>query len=162
MVLINVCLSRKSCPKIFFLLFLYTHFQRRSLLEKKDVAIITLHTELSFLSLFERFQNWQFHRQSKVIFWRSKICMYGVYGASRPSYRLPITKDCINVTDICYPSQDSDIFRRYQDLTDDKQKAELLSILKLRYFTPREVANLHGFPFEFREYYQSFVFYFQS
>ncbi|CAH3166989.1 unnamed protein product [Pocillopora meandrina] len=45
---------------------------------------------------------------------------------------------------------DSDIFRRYQDLTDDKQKAELLSILKLRYFTPREVANLHGFPFEFR------------
>ncbi|CAH3031200.1 unnamed protein product [Pocillopora meandrina] len=45
---------------------------------------------------------------------------------------------------------DSDIFRRYQDLADDKQKAELLSILKLRYFTPREVANLHGFPFEFR------------
>ncbi|XP_022790094.1 tRNA (cytosine(38)-C(5))-methyltransferase-like [Stylophora pistillata] len=44
---------------------------------------------------------------------------------------------------------DSDIFRRYQDLSDDKQKADLLSILKLRYFTPREVANLHCFPHDF-------------
>ncbi|XP_078366241.1 tRNA (cytosine(38)-C(5))-methyltransferase-like isoform X2 [Oculina patagonica] len=44
---------------------------------------------------------------------------------------------------------DTQIFSRYKDLTDDKHKSELLSVLKLRYFTPREVANLHGFPSEF-------------
>ena len=45
--------------------------------------------------------------------------------------------------------QDTEIFNTYRDLTDDKHKSQLLSVLKLRYFTPREVANLHGFPEEF-------------
>ncbi|XP_020621439.1 tRNA (cytosine-5-)-methyltransferase-like isoform X2 [Orbicella faveolata] len=44
---------------------------------------------------------------------------------------------------------DTEIFERYRDLTDDQSKLELLSVLKLRYFTPREVANLHGFPSDF-------------
>lgn len=44
---------------------------------------------------------------------------------------------------------DTEIFNKYRDLSDEKQKFELLSVLKLRYFTPREVANLHGFPTEF-------------
>ena len=45
--------------------------------------------------------------------------------------------------------QDTEIFNTYRDITDDKHKSQLLSVLKLRYFTPREVANLHGFPEEF-------------
>jgi len=44
---------------------------------------------------------------------------------------------------------DREIFDRYNDLTDGQCKSELLSVLKLRYFTPREVANLHGFPSDF-------------
>lgn len=31
----------------------------------------------------------------------------------------------------------------------DEEKLAKLSTLKLRYFTPREIANLHGFPAEF-------------
>ena len=48
-----------------------------------------------------------------------------------------------------FSSQDTEIFERYRDLTDEQSKSELLSVLKLRYFTPREVANLHGFPSDF-------------
>lgn len=44
---------------------------------------------------------------------------------------------------------DAEIFERYRDATDDQSKSALLSVLKLRYFTPREVANLHGFPSDF-------------
>lgn len=65
------------------------------------------------------------------------VCSYGHYAEGTGSVLKMATID------------DSDIFRRYQDLSDDKQKADLLSILKLRYFTPREVANLHGFPNDF-------------
>ena len=50
-----------------------------------------------------------------------------------------------------FSSQDAEIFERYRVVTDDQSKSELLSVLKLRYFTPREVANLHGFPSDFRE-----------
>ena len=50
-----------------------------------------------------------------------------------------------------FSSQDAEIFERYRDATDDQSKSELLSVLKLRYFTPREVANLHGFPSDFCE-----------
>ena len=52
-----------------------------------------------------------------------------------------------------FSSQDTEIFERYRVVTDDQSKSELLSVLKLRYFTPREVANLHGFPSDFRECY---------
>lgn len=44
---------------------------------------------------------------------------------------------------------DTEIFCKYRDLSNEKQKSQLLSVLRLRYFTPREVANLHGFPTEF-------------
>lgn len=44
---------------------------------------------------------------------------------------------------------DTKIFNKYRNLTDDRHKSEVLSVLRLRYFTPREVANLHGFPKEF-------------
>jgi len=50
-------------------------------------------------------------------------------------------------------SQDTEIFERYRDLMDDQSKLELLSVLKLRYFTPREVANLHGFPSDFCKFF---------
>ena len=52
-----------------------------------------------------------------------------------------------------FSSQDTKIFERYRVVTDDQSKSELLSVLKLRYFTPREVANLHGFPSDFCECY---------
>ena len=52
-----------------------------------------------------------------------------------------------------FSSQDTEIFERYRVLTDDQSKSELLSVLKLRYFTPREVANLHGFPSEFCKFF---------
>ena len=56
-----------------------------------------------------------------------------------------------------FSSQDTEIFERYRDVTDDQSKSELLSVLKLRYFTPREVANLHGFPSDFCECYFFFT-----
>ena len=56
-----------------------------------------------------------------------------------------------------FSSQDTEIFKRYRDLTDDQSKSELLSVLKLRYFTPREVANLHGFPSDFCKFFFSTV-----
>ncbi|XP_043546317.1 tRNA (cytosine(38)-C(5))-methyltransferase isoform X3 [Chiloscyllium plagiosum] len=43
----------------------------------------------------------------------------------------------------------SEVFQSFQTLSDD-EKLSQLSKLKLRYFTPREIANLHGFPPEFR------------
>mgnify|MGYP000258920840 CR=1 FL=1 len=48
--------------------------------------------------------------------------------------------------------QDTEIFCKYRDLSNEKQKSQLLSVLRLRYFTPREVANLLGFPTEFCKY----------
>jgi len=45
--------------------------------------------------------------------------------------------------------EDTEIFNRYREVTDEEHKSQMLSVLKLRYFTPREVANLHGFPKEF-------------
>ncbi|XP_078090896.1 tRNA (cytosine(38)-C(5))-methyltransferase isoform X2 [Mustelus asterias] len=42
----------------------------------------------------------------------------------------------------------SEIFQSFQALSED-EKLNQLSKLKLRYFTPREIANLHGFPPEF-------------
>lgn len=35
------------------------------------------------------------------------------------------------------------------DKLPEEEKLIKLSTLKLRYFTPREIANLHGFPLEF-------------
>ncbi|XP_060681545.1 tRNA (cytosine(38)-C(5))-methyltransferase isoform X2 [Hemiscyllium ocellatum] len=43
----------------------------------------------------------------------------------------------------------SEVFQSFQTLSDN-EKLSQLSKLKLRYFTPREIANLHGFPPEFR------------
>ncbi|NXP33940.1 TRDMT methyltransferase, partial [Leiothrix lutea] len=40
------------------------------------------------------------------------------------------------------------VFKHIDELPEDK-KLMKLSTLKLRYFTPREIANLHGFPLEF-------------
>ncbi|XP_063003685.1 tRNA (cytosine(38)-C(5))-methyltransferase [Elgaria multicarinata webbii] len=40
------------------------------------------------------------------------------------------------------------VFKSFEGLSED-EKLEKLSMLKLRYFTPREIANLHGFPPEF-------------
>ncbi|XP_067869449.1 tRNA (cytosine(38)-C(5))-methyltransferase isoform X2 [Heterodontus francisci] len=40
------------------------------------------------------------------------------------------------------------VFQSFQTLSEDEQLTQL-SKLKLRYFTPREIANLHGFPPEF-------------
>ncbi|XP_048467028.1 tRNA (cytosine(38)-C(5))-methyltransferase isoform X1 [Rhincodon typus] len=42
----------------------------------------------------------------------------------------------------------SEVFQSFQTLSED-EKLSRLSKLKLRYFTPREIANLHGFPPEF-------------
>ncbi|XP_072364691.1 tRNA (cytosine(38)-C(5))-methyltransferase isoform X4 [Scyliorhinus torazame] len=42
----------------------------------------------------------------------------------------------------------SEVFQSFQALSED-EKLNQLSKLKLRYFTPREIANLHGFPSEF-------------
>ena len=56
-----------------------------------------------------------------------------------------------------FSSQDAEIFERYRDATDDQSKSELLSVLKLRYFTPREVANLHGFSSDFGKCYFLFT-----
>uniref|UniRef100_UPI00398E3AD7 tRNA (cytosine(38)-C(5))-methyltransferase isoform X1 n=2 Tax=Pristiophorus japonicus TaxID=55135 RepID=UPI00398E3AD7 len=41
------------------------------------------------------------------------------------------------------------VFQSFQTLSEDEKLIQL-SKLKLRYFTPREIANLHGFPPEFR------------
>jgi len=43
------------------------------------------------------------------------------------------------------------IRRRYRERTANEREGDPSSLLalKLRYFTPREVANLHGFPAEF-------------
>ena len=45
------------------------------------------------------------------------------------------------------------MFERYKSLSDEEtaKKADILSILQLRYFTAREVANLMCFPPEFGE-----------
>ncbi|XP_059698418.1 tRNA (cytosine(38)-C(5))-methyltransferase isoform X4 [Haemorhous mexicanus] len=40
------------------------------------------------------------------------------------------------------------VFKRIDELPEE-EKLKKLSTLKLRYFTPREIANLHGFPLEF-------------
>ncbi|NXJ45567.1 TRDMT methyltransferase, partial [Spizaetus tyrannus] len=40
------------------------------------------------------------------------------------------------------------VFKHIEDLPEE-EKLMKLSTLKLRYFTPREIANLHGFPLEF-------------
>ncbi|XP_074999973.1 tRNA (cytosine(38)-C(5))-methyltransferase isoform X4 [Calonectris borealis] len=40
------------------------------------------------------------------------------------------------------------VFKRIEELPEE-EKLMKLSTLKLRYFTPREIANLHGFPLEF-------------
>ncbi|KAM6339081.1 tRNA (cytosine(38)-C(5))-methyltransferase isoform 3-T3 [Podargus strigoides] len=40
------------------------------------------------------------------------------------------------------------VFKHIEELTEE-EKLMKLSALKLRYFTPREIANLHGFPLEF-------------
>ncbi|NWZ00853.1 TRDMT methyltransferase, partial [Loxia curvirostra] len=40
------------------------------------------------------------------------------------------------------------VFKRIDELPEE-EKLMKLSTLKLRYFTPREIANLHGFPLEF-------------
>ncbi|XP_032093328.1 tRNA (cytosine(38)-C(5))-methyltransferase [Thamnophis elegans] len=40
------------------------------------------------------------------------------------------------------------VFKSFDDLSED-EKLKNLSMLQLRYFTPREIANLHGFPPEF-------------
>ncbi|XP_007436975.2 tRNA (cytosine(38)-C(5))-methyltransferase isoform X1 [Python bivittatus] len=40
------------------------------------------------------------------------------------------------------------VFKSFDDLSEDA-KLKNLSMLQLRYFTPREIANLHGFPPEF-------------
>ncbi|NXK87624.1 TRDMT methyltransferase, partial [Formicarius rufipectus] len=40
------------------------------------------------------------------------------------------------------------VFKHIEVLTEE-EKLKKLSTLKLRYFTPREIANLHGFPLEF-------------
>ncbi|XP_063159630.1 tRNA (cytosine(38)-C(5))-methyltransferase isoform X2 [Candoia aspera] len=40
------------------------------------------------------------------------------------------------------------VFKSFDDLSED-EKLKNLSMLQLRYFTPREIANLHGFPSEF-------------
>ncbi|NXF90526.1 TRDMT methyltransferase, partial [Eubucco bourcierii] len=40
------------------------------------------------------------------------------------------------------------VFQGIEELPAE-EKLEKLSLLKLRYFTPREIANLHGFPLEF-------------
>uniref|UniRef100_A0A8C9G821 Uncharacterized protein n=1 Tax=Pavo cristatus TaxID=9049 RepID=A0A8C9G821_PAVCR len=40
------------------------------------------------------------------------------------------------------------VFKHIENLTEE-EKLMKLSTLKLRYFTPREIANLHGFPPEF-------------
>ncbi|NWY15982.1 TRDMT methyltransferase, partial [Aphelocoma coerulescens] len=40
------------------------------------------------------------------------------------------------------------VFKHIDNLTEE-EKLMKLSTLKLRYFTPREIANLHGFPLEF-------------
>ncbi|NXR12472.1 TRDMT methyltransferase, partial [Semnornis frantzii] len=40
------------------------------------------------------------------------------------------------------------VFKGIEELPEE-EKLEKLSLLKLRYFTPREIANLHGFPLEF-------------
>ncbi|XP_039187669.1 tRNA (cytosine(38)-C(5))-methyltransferase-like isoform X6 [Crotalus tigris] len=44
------------------------------------------------------------------------------------------------------------VFKSFDDLSED-EKLKNLSMLQLRYFTPREIANLHGFPpkFDFPE-----------
>ncbi|XP_060638326.2 tRNA (cytosine(38)-C(5))-methyltransferase isoform X1 [Anolis sagrei] len=40
------------------------------------------------------------------------------------------------------------VFKSFESLSEE-EKLMKLSLLKLRYFTPREIANLHGFPSEF-------------
>lgn len=40
------------------------------------------------------------------------------------------------------------VFKSFDDLSED-EKLKNLSMLQLRYFTPREIANLHGFPPKF-------------
>ncbi|XP_042331942.1 tRNA (cytosine(38)-C(5))-methyltransferase isoform X2 [Sceloporus undulatus] len=40
------------------------------------------------------------------------------------------------------------VFKSFESLSEE-EKIMKLSLLKLRYFTPREIANLHGFPLEF-------------
>ncbi|XP_015279249.1 PREDICTED: tRNA (cytosine(38)-C(5))-methyltransferase [Gekko japonicus] len=40
------------------------------------------------------------------------------------------------------------VFKSFENLSEE-EKLKKLSTLKLRYFTPREIANLHGFPPEF-------------
>ncbi|NXY86582.1 TRDMT methyltransferase, partial [Alcedo cyanopectus] len=40
------------------------------------------------------------------------------------------------------------VFKNIEELAEE-EKLMKLSMLKLRYFTPREIANLHGFPLEF-------------
>ncbi|KAL8165119.1 UNVERIFIED_CONTAM: hypothetical protein K2H54_029668 [Gekko kuhli] len=40
------------------------------------------------------------------------------------------------------------VFKSFENLSEE-EKLRKLSTLKLRYFTPREIANLHGFPPEF-------------
>uniref|UniRef100_A0A4W3JRB0 tRNA (cytosine(38)-C(5))-methyltransferase n=1 Tax=Callorhinchus milii TaxID=7868 RepID=A0A4W3JRB0_CALMI len=42
----------------------------------------------------------------------------------------------------------STVFQEFETLSENEKLAQL-SKLKLRYFTPREIANLHGFPAEF-------------
>ncbi|CAM9178605.1 unnamed protein product, partial [Bubo scandiacus] len=39
-------------------------------------------------------------------------------------------------------------FKHIEELPEE-EKLMKLSTLKLRYFTPREIANLHGFPLKF-------------
>ncbi|XP_046766968.1 tRNA (cytosine(38)-C(5))-methyltransferase isoform X9 [Gallus gallus] len=51
------------------------------------------------------------------------------------------------------------VFKHIENLTEE-EKLMKLSTLKLRYFTPREIANLHGFPPEFGMCSQSTHFYF--
>ncbi|PIO39972.1 hypothetical protein AB205_0037170 [Aquarana catesbeiana] len=60
-----------------------------------------------------------------------------IYGLSGPS----------NVF-FCIVMQISSVYKSLKTLPDE-EKLTKLSTLKLRYFTPREIANLHGFPADF-------------
>uniref|UniRef100_A0A8C3TM85 Uncharacterized protein n=1 Tax=Chelydra serpentina TaxID=8475 RepID=A0A8C3TM85_CHESE len=57
----------------------------------------------------------------------------------------------LSIIHICYfvlsPQLES-VFKSIEMLSEE-EKLMKLSTLKLRYFTPREIANLHGFPPEF-------------
>ena len=56
--------------------------------------------------------------------------------------------------------QDAAIFENYRLLNErgqEQEKMERLSVLGLRYFTPREVANLQCLPQSFGEYQNSFI-----